>query len=91
MTGVRDHVLSADKEEMKNIVDGIRYIEKALGKKAVKNMLPMQAGDVVATFAEISDLRDMVGFAPSTPLNEGIGKFVAWYVDYYGSKQAASL
>src|SRR3989338_2627805 len=69
----------------------IETIEKALGKKAVKNMLPMQAGDVVATFAEISDLRDMVGFAPSTPLNEGIGKFVAWYVDYYGSKQAASL
>ena len=69
----------------------IETIENALGKKAVKNMLPMQAGDVVATFAETSDLRDAVGFAPSTPLKAGIEKFVAWYVDYYGSKRAASL
>ena len=69
----------------------IETIENALGKKAVKNMLPMQAGDVVATFAETSDLRDSVGFAPSMPLKEGIEKFVAWYVDYYGSKGGARV
>jgi len=63
----------------------IETIEKALGKTAIKNMLPMQAGDVVATFAETSELRDKFGFAPSTSLEEGIGKFVNWYRDYYGN------
>ena len=66
----------------------IETIENALCKKAVKNMLPMQAGDVVATFAETSDLRDAVGFAPSTSLQVGIEKFVAWYVEYYESGRA---
>ena len=60
----------------------IETIENALGKKAVKNMLPMQAGDVVATYADIDDLRHDVGFEPNTPLAEGIGKFVAWFRSY---------
>lgn len=63
----------------------IETIENALGKKAVKNMLPMQAGDVVATFADTSDLRDAVGFAPSTLLQDGIAKFVGWYIEYHDS------
>ncbi len=62
----------------------IEAIEHALGKKAIKNMLPMQAGDVVTTFAETSELRDEFGFAPSTPLQIGVDKFVGWYLDYYG-------
>ena len=64
----------------------IETIENALGKKAIKNMLPMQAGDVVSTFAETSDLREAFGFSPATPLKEGVEKFVAWYVEYYGSR-----
>jgi len=63
----------------------IETIENALGKKAVKNMLPMQAGDVVATYADIDDLRQDVGFEPKTPLAEGIGKFVAWFRSYRGA------
>ncbi len=63
----------------------IETIENALGKKAIKNMLPMQAGDVVATFAETSELREEFGFAPSTSLEEGVGKFVEWYLDYHGN------
>lgn len=63
----------------------IETIENALGRKAVKNMLPMQAGDVVATFAETSELREAFGFTPSTPLQVGVGKFVAWYVEYHNS------
>lgn len=63
----------------------IETIENALGMKAIKNMLPMQAGDVVATFAETSDLRKAFGFEPSTSLIAGIESFVAWYVEYYGS------
>lgn len=66
----------------------IETIENALGKKAVKNMLPMQAGDVVATFAETTDLRDAIGFEPSTSLQVGIEKFVAWYVEYYDYEKA---
>jgi len=60
----------------------IETIENAVGKQAVKNMLPMQAGDVVATYADVDDLRQAVGFEPSTPLKEGIAKFVAWYKGY---------
>ncbi len=60
----------------------IEAIENALGKKAVKNMLPMQAGDVIATFADTADLRNAVGFAPSTPLEEGIAKYVDWCQAY---------
>jgi UDP-glucuronate 4-epimerase len=62
----------------------IETIEQAVGRKAEKNMLPMQAGDVVATYADIDDLKRDVGFVPSMPLKEGIGKFVEWYRGYYG-------
>lgn len=65
----------------------IETIENALGKKAAKNFLPMQAGDVVATFAETSDLRKTFGFEPSTSLTAGIEKFISWYIEYYGSRK----
>ncbi|MHB1174909.1 MAG: NAD-dependent epimerase [Sulfuriferula sp.] len=61
----------------------IETIERAAGKQAVKNFLPMQAGDVVATYADVADLKRDVGFEPRTPLAEGIEKFVAWYRGYY--------
>ncbi|NEP18301.1 MAG: NAD-dependent epimerase [Leptolyngbya sp. SIO4C1] len=62
----------------------IETIEQALGKTAEKIMMPMQPGDVAATFADVDDLMADVGFKPSTPLAVGIGKFVDWYRDYYG-------
>ena len=61
----------------------IECIEKALGMKAVKNLLPMQPGDVPATFANIDALEQAVGFRPSTPIETGIQKFVEWYRTYY--------
>ena len=64
----------------------IETIEKAMGKPALKNMMPMQDGDVVATYADIDDLHQAVGFTPQTPLTEGIAKFVAWYKDYAQAK-----
>ncbi len=64
----------------------IETIESAIGKKAVKNMLPMQDGDVVATYADIEELSHAVGFAPNTPLSEGVAKFAAWFKDYYGAR-----
>jgi UDP-glucuronate 4-epimerase len=62
----------------------IETIEKAVGKKAIKNLLPMQPGDVEATFADIDELREEVGFEPQTPLEEGIARFVAWFKLYHG-------
>jgi len=67
-------------------VDLMRYIEvleECLGKKAEKNFLPMQPGDVPATYANVDDLMRDVGFKPSTAIEEGIKRFVAWYRDYY--------
>jgi UDP-glucuronate 4-epimerase len=61
----------------------IGVLEKALGREAKKNFLPLQPGDVPATFADIDDLVADVGFAPSTPIEEGIARFVKWYRDYY--------
>ncbi len=61
----------------------IGVLEKALGREAKKNFLPLQPGDVPATFADVDDLVADVGFAPSTPIEEGIARFVKWYRDYY--------
>ena len=62
----------------------IAVIERALGKPAVRNYLPMQPGDVPATSADVDDLRRDVGFAPATPLETGVARFVEWYREYYG-------
>lgn len=61
----------------------IETLENALGKKAVKRLLPMQAGDVKITYAETKRLQEAVGFYPSTPLATGLAKFVDWFKRYY--------
>jgi UDP-glucuronate 4-epimerase len=63
----------------------IGLIEKELGREAQKVMLDMQPGDVPATYAEIDDLERAVGFRPSTPIEEGVRRFIAWYRDYHGA------
>ncbi len=65
------------------LMDYIACIEKAIGKTATKNMLPMQPGDVPATFADVENLKADIGFEPKTPIEEGVKRFVAWYRDYY--------
>jgi UDP-glucuronate 4-epimerase len=67
-----------------DLISFITVIEEALGKKAIKEFLPMQPGDVAMTCADIGDLASDVGFSPSTPLEEGIRRFVGWYRGYYG-------
>jgi UDP-glucuronate 4-epimerase len=64
----------------------IAVIEQALGKTAQKTLLPMQPGDVPATYADVDDLMRDVGFRPATPIEVGIQRFVQWYRDYYGSE-----
>lgn len=66
------------------LMEFINAIETALGKKAIIEFLPLQPGDVPATYADVSDLMADTGFKPSTPVPEGIQKFVDWYRDYYG-------
>jgi UDP-glucuronate 4-epimerase len=63
----------------------IEVIEQATGKVANKNYLPMQPGDVPITYADVDDLMRDVGFKPSTSIEEGIGKFVAWYRQYFNA------
>jgi len=68
------------------LLDFIRIIEETLGRKADLNLMPMQLGDVKATFADVDDLTAAVGFKPSTPIREGIKKFIDWYLEYYKVK-----
>lgn len=61
----------------------IEAIEKAIGREAIKNLMPIQPGDVPATYADVDDLMRDVGFKPATPIEKGIQNFVDWYRDYY--------
>ena len=61
----------------------IDTLEKALGRKAIRNLLPMQPGDVLATWADVDELVADMGYTPDTPLEKGIGAFVEWFRSYY--------
>src|SRR5699024_12719065 len=65
------------------LMDFIQTLEKHLGIEAKKEFLPMQPGDVQATFADIEDLQKTTGFEPSTTIDDGLKKFVDWYKEYY--------
>ncbi|MFQ1997505.1 NAD-dependent epimerase [Aeromonas veronii] len=65
------------------LLDFIEALEKAIGKPAIKRMLPMQAGDMHATWADSEPLHTLTGLRPATPLKQGVAEFVRWYLDYY--------
>jgi UDP-glucuronate 4-epimerase len=65
------------------LLDFIGAIEAALGMKAEKRLLPLQDGDVPATYANTDLLNDWVGFVPGTSVQEGVNRFIAWYREYY--------
>jgi UDP-glucuronate 4-epimerase len=65
----------------------IEVLEDCLGRKAEKNLLPLQPGDVLATYADVDDLIRDVGFKPETPIEEGIECFVRWYMSYYHGRE----
>jgi len=65
------------------LVEVIALLEEALSKKAIRNLLPLQPGDVPATFADAADLEQETGFPPRTPIRDGIGRFVEWYRSFY--------
>jgi UDP-glucuronate 4-epimerase len=76
-------VLNIGNEAPVPLMDFVAAIEAALGQQAVKELLPMQPGDVPATFADVSQLADWTGFRPATPLQRGVGRFVDWYRGYH--------
>ncbi|MDP4002657.1 NAD-dependent epimerase [Methylobacterium sp. NEAU K] len=77
-------VYNIGNNEPVELMEMIALLEEALGRKAETIMLPMQPGDVPATFADIDDLVRDTGFRPATPLKLGIGRFVDWYRSYHG-------
>jgi UDP-glucuronate 4-epimerase len=66
------------------LIKFIEVIEAVLGKKAQKKFMDLQPGDVVATYADVDDLMQDVGFKPATPIEVGVARFVKWYKDFYG-------
>ena len=65
------------------LLEVVRLLEEAIGKKAKRELLPMQPGDVPATYADIDDLMRDVDFRPATPIAEGIARFIGWYRTYH--------
>ena len=76
-------VYNIGNSEPVELMDYVRALEKAFGKEAQKEFLPMQAGDVLATYADVSDLIKDIGYQPKTNIYDGIEKFVNWYRNYY--------
>jgi UDP-glucuronate 4-epimerase len=66
------------------LLEVVRLLEEKIGKKAIRELVPMQPGDVPATYADVDDLMRDVDFKPATPIAEGIGRFIEWYRSYHG-------
>ena len=76
-------VVNIGNNEQVRLTDYIAAIEEACGREAIRNLMPMQKGDVPATWADATLLMELTGYAPQTDVREGIRQFVAWYRDYY--------
>src|SRR5690606_12924406 len=76
-------IYNIDNNKPVELLKFIQIIEEKLGKKAVMNFMPLQDGDVPETYADVDDLMREVDFKPSTPIETGIGNFIAWYREYY--------
>ena len=76
-------VVNIGNSESVHLAEFIEAIEHATGKKAKRNLMPMQAGDVPATWADASLLQALTGYSPKTRVREGVGKFVEWYRNFY--------
>jgi UDP-glucuronate 4-epimerase len=76
-------VVNIGNGEKVRLLDFVEAIEAECGRAAVRNYLPIQPGDVPATWADAALLKALTGYAPQTPFREGVARFVAWYRDYY--------
>ncbi len=77
-------VVNIGNSDKVKLLDFVEAIETSLGKKAVRNFMPMQMGDVPATWADASLLQRLTGYKPQTDYRDGVAQFVAWFRDYYG-------
>ncbi|MFN4104245.1 MAG: NAD-dependent epimerase/dehydratase family protein [Tepidimonas sp.] len=77
-------VVNIGNSDKVRLLDFVEAIEAELGKPAIRNFLPMQSGDVPATWADCSLLKRLTGYAPQTPFREGVARFVRWYREYHG-------
>lgn len=82
-TGANYKVYNIGNNKPEKLMDYIQTLEKHLGREAKKEFLPMQPGDVYQTYADVSDLMHDFNFKPSTSIDEGLGKFVTWFKEYY--------
>jgi UDP-glucuronate 4-epimerase len=80
--GLKCEIINLGNNQPEELQDLIAYIEQACGKKAIKDLLPMQSGDVLETCASIDKAQELLGFFPKTSLREGIDRFVNWYQSY---------
>ena len=76
-------VINIGNSDTINLVDYIESIEQTLKKKAIRNYMPMQKGDVSATWADATLLQNLTGYSPKTNFKDGIASFVKWYREYY--------
>lgn len=83
-TGAPHAVYNIGNNNPEDLMEMISLLETEIGIKAERNLLPMQPGDVYSTFADVSPLTKLTGFKPSTPLKDGLHRFVQWYKEYYG-------
>lgn len=77
-------VLNIGNTRSENLMDYVRIIEEKLGRSADIEFLPMQAGDIAETYADIEETTRLTGFKPTTTIREGVPKFISWYKEFYG-------
>ena len=77
---------ASTRQQAQDLLDFIDAIEQELGRKAIRNYMPMQAGDVPATWANAALLVALTGYRPQTDFREGVARFVRWYRDYYQTR-----
>jgi UDP-glucuronate 4-epimerase len=76
-------IFNIGNEEKVELLRYVEILERKLGRKAIREMLPLQAGDVPNTEASVQALTGLTGFRPEVDIEEGVGNFVDWYLDYY--------
>jgi UDP-glucuronate 4-epimerase len=79
-------VVNIGNSDKVRLMDFVEAIEQELGKPAIRNFMPMQTGDVPATWADATQLQRLTGYKPETPFREGVARFVRWYKEFYGAE-----
>lgn len=86
-TGLKKYeIFNLGNHQSEKLLDMIELIEQCLGKKAILDLQPIQPGDVPATFADVDHARELLGYAPTTPISVGVPKFIEWFKDYHSMR-----